>query len=56
MVLDLSAARGHSVLTLKNPDRVVIDLSDARLAPARAPRAGGSGVVKQVRMARRPIR
>jgi N-acetylmuramoyl-L-alanine amidase len=53
VVLELSGSAKHSLLILKNPDRVVLDVSDARLsAGARGPRA--SGGVKDVRMARRP--
>ena len=51
VVLDLSARTAHSVMTLTNPDRIVIDLSDARLAPAARRAPPGSGVIKQVRMA-----
>ena len=51
VVLDLSARTAHSVMTLTNPDRIVIDLSDARLAPAARRAPAGSGVIKQVRMA-----
>src|SRR5271168_4762931 len=53
VVLELSGSAKHSLLTLKNPDRVVLDVSSAHLAAtARKPRA--AGVVKEVRMARRP--
>ncbi len=53
VVLDLSGSAQHSLQVLKNPDRVVLDVSDARLGPgARAPSAAGA--VKQVRMAKRP--
>jgi N-acetylmuramoyl-L-alanine amidase len=52
MVLDLSAKAQHSVLVLKNPDRIVLDVAGARLAPGRrAPAA--AGVVKQVRLGQR---
>jgi N-acetylmuramoyl-L-alanine amidase len=51
LVLDLSARTTHSVMTLIHPDRVVIDLSDARLAPAARRAPLGSGAIKQVRMA-----
>jgi N-acetylmuramoyl-L-alanine amidase len=51
LVLDLSARTTHSVMTLTRPDRVVIDLSDARLAPAARRAPPGSGPIKQVRMA-----
>jgi len=54
VVLDLSARTAHSVMTLTNPDRIVIDLSDARLAPAARRAPAGSGVIKQVRMAHNP--
>jgi N-acetylmuramoyl-L-alanine amidase len=53
VVLDLSGSAQHSLEVLKNPDRVVLDVSGARLARgARAPNAVGA--VKQVRMAKRP--
>ncbi len=53
IVLDLSGSAQHSLSVLSNPDRIVLDLTGARLASgARAPPAGG--VVKQVRMGRRP--
>src|ERR1700678_4051450 len=52
VVLDLSGSAQHSVLVLKNPDRIVLDVAGARLAPGwRAP--AGIGVVKQVRLGRR---
>ena len=50
LVLDLSARTAHSVMTLKNPDRVVIDVAAARLARG-ASRPSGAGAVKQIRMA-----
>ncbi len=53
VVLELSGSAKHSLLMLKNPDRAVLDVSSAHLsATARKPPAGG--VVKDVRMARRP--
>ena len=52
VVLDLSGSVQHSVLVLKNPDRIVLDVAGARLAPGwRAP--AGIGVVKHVRLGRR---
>jgi N-acetylmuramoyl-L-alanine amidase len=52
VVLDLSGSAQHSLLVLKNPDRIVLDVAGARLASgSRAP--PGAGVVKQVRMAHR---
>jgi N-acetylmuramoyl-L-alanine amidase len=53
VVLELSGSAKHSLLMLKNPDRVVLDVADARLS-AGARRPPASGVVKEVRMARRP--
>jgi N-acetylmuramoyl-L-alanine amidase len=53
VVIELSGSARHSLLTLKHPDRVVLDVSDARLASG-ARRPPASGVVKEVRMARRP--
>ena len=53
VVLELSGSAKHSLLMLKHPDRVVLDVADARLS-AGARRPPASGVVKEVRMARRP--
>jgi N-acetylmuramoyl-L-alanine amidase len=53
VVVELSGSAKHSLLTLKNPDRVVLDVAAARLS-AGARRPPASGVVKEVRMARRP--
>ncbi len=54
VAVDLSGNAQHSLLVLHNPERVVLDVSGARLAKgARIPRAGG-GAVKQVRMSRSP--
>src|ERR1700692_252749 len=51
VVLDLSGSAQHSLLVLRNPDRVVLDVAGARLAPvARAP--AGAGTVKSVRTSR----
>src|SRR3984885_10307093 len=53
VVIELSGSAKHTLMQLKNPDRVVLDVAGARLsAGARSPPA--SGVVKEVRMARRP--
>lgn len=52
LILDLSGRADHRLLTLKNPDRVVIDLADAHLAPAARRAPAGAGVVRKVRMAR----
>jgi N-acetylmuramoyl-L-alanine amidase len=49
LVFDLSAPAEHSVMTLQNPDRVVIDISDARVdAASELPE--GQGFVKQLRV------
>src|ERR1700677_1431372 len=53
VVLELSGSAKHSLLMLKNPDRVVLDVSAAHLA-ATAQKPPAAGVVKEVRMARRP--
>jgi N-acetylmuramoyl-L-alanine amidase len=53
VVLDLSGSTQHSLSVLKNPDRVVLDVSGASLSPhAGSPPA--TGAIKQVRMAKRP--
>ncbi len=53
IVLDLSGSARHSLLVLRNPDRIVLDVAGARLSSgSRSP--PGTGVVKQVRMAKRP--
>jgi len=54
VVLDLSGSAQHSVLVLKNPDRIVLDVAGARLAPGSRTPPAGLGVVKQVRLGRRP--
>jgi N-acetylmuramoyl-L-alanine amidase len=48
LVFDLSAPVEHSVLTLQNPDRVVIDISGARVDSA-SEMPEGQGFVKQLR-------
>jgi N-acetylmuramoyl-L-alanine amidase len=54
VILELSGSARHNLFALKNPDRVVIDVSDARLAPGSGGVPAGAGVVKQIRVARRP--
>jgi N-acetylmuramoyl-L-alanine amidase len=54
VVLDLSGSAQHSLSIMKNPDRVVLDLSGARLANAAHAVPAPAGAVKQVRMASRP--
>jgi N-acetylmuramoyl-L-alanine amidase len=53
LVLDLSGAAQHNLQILKNPDRVVLDVANARLAGG-AHTAPATGAVKQLRVARRP--
>ena len=53
IVLDLSGSAQHSLLVLKNPDRIVLDVMGAQLGSG-AHTPAGAGVVRQVRMARRP--
>ncbi len=52
VVLDLSGSAQHSLLVLKNPDRVVLDVSARLTGGSRPP--PGAGAIKQVRMGRRP--
>lgn len=49
VVFDLDREATPKVFTLANPDRVVIDFSDARLASGLAVDAAGKGLVKSVR-------
>jgi N-acetylmuramoyl-L-alanine amidase len=53
VVVDLSGRAEHSLLVLKNPDRVVLDVSGARLAAGARASTAGAGAVRLVRMARR---
>jgi N-acetylmuramoyl-L-alanine amidase len=54
VVLDLSGSAQHSLQILKNPDRVVLDVAGARLASNARTAPAGTGLVKEVRMGRRP--
>ena len=54
VVLDLSGSAQHSLQILKNPDRIVLDVASARLASSARTAPAGTGLVKQVRMGRRP--
>jgi N-acetylmuramoyl-L-alanine amidase len=49
LVFDLSAPAESNVMTLQNPDRVVIDISGARIDNART-MPEGQGFVKQLRV------
>jgi N-acetylmuramoyl-L-alanine amidase len=53
VVLDLSGNAQHSLLVLHNPERVVLDVSGARLAKGAHASPAGVGAVKQVRIAPR---
>ncbi|MGQ0586100.1 MAG: N-acetylmuramoyl-L-alanine amidase [Gammaproteobacteria bacterium] len=49
VVFDLDAAAAHTVFTLENPSRVVVDLRDTHRAGALSPQLEGKGVVQRVR-------
>src|SRR6202167_2780863 len=53
VVIELSGSAKHTLMILKNPDRVLLNVAGARLSTG-ARRPPASGVVKEVRMARRP--
>ena len=50
VVLDLSAPVRHSITTLRNPDRVIVDIQNARLVKAERELPQGQGFVKQLRI------
>lgn len=50
LVFDLSAPVQHSVMTLQNPDRVVIDIAAARVDNGSRALPEGQGFVKQLRI------
>jgi N-acetylmuramoyl-L-alanine amidase len=52
VVVDLSGRAQHSLLVLHNPERVVLDVSGARLGRGAGKPPAGVGAVKQVRMSR----
>ncbi len=54
VVLDLSGSAEHSLAVMRNPDRIILDISGATLAGGARGLPGAAGVVKQVRMATRP--
>ncbi len=51
VVLDLSSSVEHNIFTLRAPDRLVIDLKDARLAPTLSKMPQGAGSVRSIRSA-----
>ena len=54
VVVDLSGNAQHSLQVLHNPERVVLDVSGARLAKALRAAPAGTGAVKRVRMSHSP--
>jgi N-acetylmuramoyl-L-alanine amidase len=54
VVLDLSGSAQHSLAMMKNPDRIVLDVAGAQLTSGARAAPAAAGVIKQVRMARRP--
>ena len=48
LVFDLSAPARYNVMTLRNPDRVVVDLQTTRLASTRLPE--GQGFIRRLRV------
>ena len=51
VVLDLSHPVQHNIFTLRGPDRLVIDLTDSRLAKSLATMPQGAGAVRSIRSA-----
>jgi N-acetylmuramoyl-L-alanine amidase len=49
VVFDLSGPATHSMMTLKNPDRVVVDIATARLENLGRQLPSGQGFIKQLR-------
>ena len=49
VVLDLSRSVDHSIFTLRDPSRLVIDLKDSRLGRAFAGMPKGAGLVREIR-------
>ena len=52
VVFDLSGPARYTVNTVRNPDRVVIDISNAKLAKSERDLPDGQGYVKQLRVGR----
>lgn len=49
VVLDLSQPAEHNIFTLRGPDRLVVDVKNARLADAVGQLPGGTGTLKGIR-------
>ncbi|MCK5769607.1 N-acetylmuramoyl-L-alanine amidase [Algiphilus sp.] len=54
VVFDLSGASEHTLFTLDNPERVVIDLRGVQESRVASPELAAEGVVRSVRSARQP--
>lgn len=54
VVFDLDATAVHSIFTLENPSRVVVDLRDTQRAGALATQLEGKGLVQRVRSGPQP--
>ena len=54
VVVDLSGSAPHSLAVLKNPDRIVLDIAGAQLGARARAAPSPAGVIKRVRMAKRP--
>jgi N-acetylmuramoyl-L-alanine amidase len=54
VVLDLSGSAQHTLQVLHHPERVVLDVSGARLAKGAHDSIAGAGLVKAVRLGQRP--
>ncbi len=54
VVVDLSGTAQHNLLLLHNPERVVLDVSGARLGKTAHGVPRGAGAVKNMRMSRGP--
>jgi N-acetylmuramoyl-L-alanine amidase len=50
LVFDLSAPAEHTLMTLQNPDRVVVDIASARVENSSRALPDGRGFVKQLRI------
>ncbi len=53
VVLDLSGGAAHKMTVMSHPDRLVLDVSGARLGPTARAAPAGAGAVRQVRIAPR---
>jgi len=53
VVLDLDRGSAHDLFALTNPNRVVLDVSNARFATAQAALPGATGLVSGIRIANR---